>query len=234
MEHAIRELYLFLREGITNFYHTGSVCATSKKAAEALSNPLKQPRQPKNILEAGSGAGSVTTTIIDDMIDGDYLLLVEINPKFMRALKKRLEDHPNFQTRRSQIEFFEGPIQEAPEEKKFDVVVCSLPFTNFELKTIEEIFEKLKKMTTDNAVMTYYEYMGLRKISKCISPEERKKRISELDDFLKKIHKKAEVGHNKVWLNFLPINIYTIIMHGKPHGSPNFTRQSPESPNNLN
>src|SRR5262245_28734173 len=132
----LREAWVFLREGFLNFRHTGTFCATSKWAAKALTNPLREERGPQMILELGPGTGSVTVEILRDMIPGDCLTICEINPRFMEALKRRLATNEHFLLHKDNITFFSGPVQDLPEDGRYDVIVSSLPFLNFDVDTV--------------------------------------------------------------------------------------------------
>lgn len=205
------ESLVFLREGITNFHHTGTFCATSKWAASALTSVLHDKRRPPlNILEVGAGTGAVTMRILDEMLEGDILVVCELNSRFMSKLKERLKEHPDYERLKGQIEFFEGPIQDLPEGRRFDAIVSALPFLNFNLSTVIEIFDKLERLSKPETVMTYYEYVGLRRLGKIVSPPQRKARIKELDRYFGLRHRASRIGRKRVWLNLLPINIYTL------------------------
>lgn len=206
----LKENLLFLREAITEFHHTGSIFPTSRWAAKALSGPLRNRTTPKKILELGPGNGSVTVKILEEMVDGDELTICEINPNFMKTLKLRLRKLKLFQERRKQIKFFCGAAQNLPEDQRFDVIICALPFLNFDRKTVEEIFAKIERISTSNTMMTYYEFIGIRQISMVISPAERKQRIRDVDSFFKGFYSKYSVERRPVWLNFTPINIYEV------------------------
>lgn len=206
----LKEAVVFFKEGVSNFHHTGTLCATSKWAAKTLANPLRKKRAPMKILEVGAGTGSVTVEILKDMIAGDYLTICEINPRFMEAVQERLSEDPIYALHKDKIKFFVGPVQDLPEEDIYDVVVSSLPFLNFTIQTVEEIFDKLSKVSTDKTIMTYYEYIGLRKVGKVVSSPDRRKRIIELDRYFKEKHAASRIGHERVWLNVLPINVYTL------------------------
>lgn len=206
----IKDNVAFLKEFIKEFQTTGTMFPSSKWAAQALTNPLRKSRTPQNILELGPGTGPVTVKILDDMQQGDHLVTCEINPRFMAVLKENLSSYPNFLKHKNNVEFFLGPIQELPETRKFDTIVCALPFLNFELKTVEEIFSKLERLSSPDTKMTYYEYIGLRSLGKVVSMPDRKKRLKEIDCFFKKIYKNRPVQRERVWLNLLPINIYTL------------------------
>lgn len=206
----IKETFVFLREGILEFKNTGTLVATSRWAAKALTNNLREARSPQRILELGPGTGSVTVKILQDMIPGDELTICEINPRFMEALKKRLATNEDYLAVKDQVRFFTGAVQELPEDAKYDMIVCALPFLNFDMRTVQEIFGKLHRISTDETVMTYYEYIGLRRVSKLVSPPERRQRILELDQYFGQKHSKDAISHTKVWFNVLPIHVHTL------------------------
>lgn len=207
----IKDNFLFLKEFVTEFQNTGSFFPTSRKAASELTAPLREKRTPKRILELGPGTGSVTFPLIESMMPGDTLSICEINPRFMRELKNKLEKLPSFQKHRENIDFFEGAIQDYPEtDQKFDIIVCSLPFLNFDCEMVKDIFDKLTRLSIPQAVMTYYQYMGLRSLGKAIGSKEKKQRMSDLDNFFDTASAKHHARRKKVWLNVLPINVYTL------------------------
>lgn len=191
------------------FKNTGTAFNSSRWAARALTNPVRYGNGPKNILEVGAGTGPVTSEIIKDMSSKDTLTIVEINPKFMAVLKERVKKLPEYELHKDRITFFEGPIQEVPEDDQYDVIVCALPFLNFERKLVEEIFAKLSRLGTESTVMTYYEYIGLRQLGKVVS-KTRKERVEELERFFHDIGHRRLITKKKVWLNVLPIYIYTM------------------------
>jgi len=207
----LKENLVFLREFLLEFKTTGACFPTSKWAANALITPLRESnRPPKRILELGPGTGSVTIPLIREMRPGDHLTICEINPRFMKALKETLEREEAFQARRSQVEFFEGPAQDIPVTKSYDVIVCALPFVNFDLCTVQEIFCKLRLLSTPKTLMTYYEYIGARRLNQTLGAPSRKERIREVNGFLRESGAVRNVDKKQVWLNLFPINIYTV------------------------
>lgn len=211
---------VFLKEFLAEFEATGSFFPSSRWAAEGLIHPLRQPREIKKIIEVGPGSGPVTIHILEQMIEGDKLVLCEINPRFMAALKKNLSGNPLFQKHQANIEFFEGPVQALQTTDKFDVIVCAVPFLNLDKAVVADIFEKLKELSSDSAVMTYFEYIGLRKIGQVVSPPERRRRLKELESFFDDVFREHNMRRQRVWLNVLPINIYTLKMDTSESSDP--------------
>ena len=215
-----RENLEFVRAFFTEFKTTGTFFPSSKWAARELARPLTEanresPRTPKKILEIGAGTGSVTREIVKELEDGDYLAVCELNSRLMEELQRRLQEMPEYQKRKDQIEFFEGPVQEVPEDKQFDILICALPFLNFEVELIDEIFNKLLRLSTEETVMTYFEYIGLRKLGKAVSPKKRKERIKKIESYMSEKYSPRLLNRERVWFNMLPINIYTLDMNHK-------------------
>ncbi len=206
----IRENLDVFREFVNEFQNTGTIFSTSGFAAEKMVNPLREPRGAKNILEVGAGTGPVTVKILENLKEGDQLTICEINPRLMSHLRKRLENDPNYQRFQDRVEFFEGPIQQLPEDRKFDVIISALPFLNFDVDMVQEIFEKYKRLSSEDVVVTYYEYIGLRSLGKSVAPKNRKERIKELDPYLKDLFQHYLIDKVRVWLNVLPIYVYTL------------------------
>jgi phospholipid N-methyltransferase len=209
--HMLKENLVFLREFLLEFKTTGACFPTSKWAAHALITPLREPdRGPKRILELGPGTGSVTIPIIRELQPGDTLTICEINPRVMKLLKETLEKEPAFQNRRGQVNFFEGAAQDLPLGAPYDIIVCALPFVNFDLDTVQAIFARLRQLSTPHTLMTYYEYIGARQFNQAVGAPERRARVSEVNKFLRYSGEVENLDCTKVWLNLFPINIYTI------------------------
>jgi phospholipid N-methyltransferase len=206
----LKERVVFLKEGLLEFQSTGALCSTSRWAVKALTHPIREDRSPQKILELGPGTGSVTLQILEDMLPGDELTICEINPRFMESLKTRLEKEPLFLKHKDKVRFLTCAAQELPEDARYDIIICSLPFLNFPVQVIEEIFSKLSRLSTKQTIMTYYQYMGLRSLKKIVSAPEQKKNVKAMESFFDAALKRYHGARTKVWLNFLPINIYTL------------------------
>lgn len=203
----MKENIVFLRECLQEFDATGSICPTSRWAAQALIEPLRGGSQGRKILEVGPGTGSVTVHILDAMRPDDELIICELNPRFMKALKENIAEHPGFIRNRERISFFEGPVQSLPSDNKFDLIICAIPFLNLPFEITREIFLKFDELSYPHTSLTYYEYMGLRQLGKAVSAGNRK-RFTELENFIASHYDESLRSKKRVWLNFLPINVY--------------------------
>lgn len=205
----IKDNIIFLREFFTDFQATGTFFPSSKWAADALAAPIRHSRgHPLNILEVGPGSGPVTVQLLKYMSDEDTFTICEINPRFMLALKKKLSRNADYLRHKERIFFFEGPVQNLPEDRQYDAIICAIPFLNFEVETVREIFEKFARISNEQTQMTYFEYIGLRSLGLVVSLPERRKRLLEIDQFFKQFFSSREINRTRVWLNVLPINIY--------------------------
>ena len=208
----LKDNLAFIREGFAEFEHTGALFPTSKWAAREMIRPLFTRTRPMRILELGPGSGSVTVKILEAMIEGDELLVCEINPRLMRVLKSRLRRMPLYRRRKHQIRFFCGAAQELPEDHKFDLIVCAIPFLNFDVRTVKEIFGKIERLSHSRTTLTYYEHIGIRPISLVCSPPKRRRRMKELNSFFKAFSKTHLTRKKPVWLNMFPISVYRVSM----------------------
>jgi phosphatidylethanolamine/phosphatidyl-N-methylethanolamine N-methyltransferase len=207
----LKENLVFLREFLLEFKTTGACFPTSRWAAQALITPLRAPdRGPKNILELGPGTGSVTLPLLKELQPGDHLTICEINPRFMKSLKETLEQEEDYRRVRDQISFFLGAAQDLPSNRMYDIIVCALPFVNFDLETVQAIFSKLREISSRDTLMTYYEYIGVRKFNETVGAPERRDRIAQVHEYLKDSGYISYLRRERVWLNLFPINIYTV------------------------
>ncbi len=187
---------LFFTEFLKNFKRTGAFCATSNTASRTLSNVIKEiKKKDKKILEVGSGTGAITKEIIKNISSFDNLDLCEMNEVFARDLEK------NFSA--DNIHVFQMPIQNLP-EKKYDVIICSLPFLNFDRNLVEEIFDKFKRLSNENTIITFFEYKYCRYFGSFLSD-----RIKNVNNFLKNFFSTRTIKNKSIWRNIPPMTIHT-------------------------
>lgn len=208
----LKDNALFVQEFFRTFHSTGSLCPTSRWASKAMVAPLteKQADNTSKILELGPGTGSVTKHILRAMGFGDSLTVCEINDRFMEALKANLDQDTYYDTHRSRVSFHCCPMQQLPETQKYDVIVCAIPFLNFDLALVQELFSKISRLSHKDTIMTYYEYKGLRRLGTELSGPARRKRMKTIDEFIDNLHESHVQSKSNVWLNITPIKVYRL------------------------
>lgn len=210
----IKDNLLFIGEFLRTFKTTGTAWPTSRWAAEAMVQPLSErplaSQRKFKILELGPGTGSVTLRILENLGFQDELSICEINERFMDALQNNLRDNPYFLTHRSRIQWYCCPMQSLPATEKYDIIVCALPFLNFEIPILREIFEKIRNLSHEQTVMTYYEYIGLRGLGKLAPINSHRSRLQRIDNFLDELFSHHLICKREVWMNMLPIHVYTL------------------------
>jgi phosphatidylethanolamine/phosphatidyl-N-methylethanolamine N-methyltransferase len=152
----------FVREALRDIHHTGSVWPSSPALAKAMTRGMADLRGPRRILEVGPGTGPFTERILKQLRRHDRFDVVEMNEAFCRDLEKRLLKP--FRRRRGDIHvvLHQAPIQEAPLEGGYDLIVCGLPFNNVPPSLVRSIFRRMLMLLREGGELAYFEYAGVR------------------------------------------------------------------------
>lgn len=190
----------FFVECIKTFNSTGCLFPSSPWVADQMTYRLENST-PKKIIEIGAGTGPVTVKVLDKLDKDDFFVICEMNPKFFAVLEKKVKSHKNYG---SNVELICAPIQEYNTSVKFDHIICSLPFLNFDIGLTNSIFNTIKGLCHNETIMVYYEYMGVRNFKKNVLHSER---VKELDIYFSLEFIPRIVERIKVWWNILPVEI---------------------------
>lgn len=203
------ELITFWKELNGSFRQIGSVIPSSKSLAKDMVRPMVETSGPRRILEVGPGTGPFTKQILKLMTNDDEFVICEINARFMTRLKASLERNRHYQRHRSRVSFFLGPVQQLPRSDYygvFDIIVCSVPFSNFTPEVTDEIMSVLHRMLSREGKLTFVEYLGARKITRLLASSRDRRRIKGVDAVIDKWRKSAK--HNgKVKTSVALLNI---------------------------
>jgi phosphatidylethanolamine/phosphatidyl-N-methylethanolamine N-methyltransferase len=210
------EYLTFIRELPKSFPQIGAMLPSSAALGRAMVRPIREATRPLNILEVGPGTGPFTRQILKLMRSEDRFTICEINPRFLALLKKKLESHPNYHQHKDRIRFFQGPVQDLPQSsrdgdgaaEKYDMIVSSLPFSNFTPDTVNEILSLFRTMTAENGTVTFCEYLGMRKLSAVLSSRRGKERLAGVDEVIQRwvdmVEESGEVKKKLAILNVPP------------------------------
>ncbi len=148
----------------------------------------------KKVLEVGCGIGSFTKEILKTLRAGDTFHIVELNPEFCNVVEKRLLAPFRANNPDIDVHMHNMSIEEAKIDCTFDAIICGLPFNNFPVTRVQNLFEVMLGLLKKDAVLSYFEYLGIRSIKSLFGfssvRKETKKRTADINKRFRKHHGK--------------------------------------------
>jgi len=206
---------LFLRQAVGAFYSTGAVCPSSGFLARAMVRPLERRAgaAPLRVLEAGPGTGVFSRRIAQRLQERDRLDLVELNPRFAQWMREWAERLPS-EGPRAQV-FHEDILRFEP-EAPYDFVVSGLPLNNFPPALADDLLGKLVELGRPGAFITFFQYLGLRRMKSAFAKRERRQTLQRLGAVIDGWIERHGVGVERVWLNVPPAGVYCLQKRERP------------------
>lgn len=204
--------------------HTGSVWPSSPALAKAMTRGLTDLRGARRVLEVGPGTGPFTEQILKNLRDGDHFDVVELNPVFCTELERRLLAPHRRRKPRTSVALHQAPIQEAPLEGPYDLIVCGLPFNNFPPALVRSIFRRMMALLRDGGELAYFEYAGVRTLKAPLvgaGGRRKLKGIAQVGQSLRRKHR----GKRELVLGNLPPAFATHLRKSKEAAA----KRSPET-----
>lgn len=198
----------FLIESFKNFSSTGTFIPTFPATAEVMLAPLLQRRGPLKILEVGAGTGAITLPLMEYLRTGDCLTVCEVNSKFVEILKQRLNGL--LAGRQLTINYLNMPVQQIPTDIQYDYILCSIPFLRLDVEAVQTILNKLNQVAAQNALFSFVEYMGARKLAKSFGGLDTRKRIADIENYFKQLPGFSYEKKIRVWGNLPPLSVYRL------------------------
>ena len=195
---------LFWQEFRRTFHSTGAVLPSGRSLCRALARHVAGNGRPRRILEVGPGTGVVTDEILLQMGPSDTLTLVELNDRFVAALRERLESDPRWQPHARRVQIEHLPVQKLETDKPFDAIVSGLPFNNFEPETIQNIFDRLAQLGRPGTTLSFFEYVGVRKAKGLVSKRDERRRLAGVEAALAKARHAWQFDRDCVLANVPP------------------------------
>jgi phosphatidylethanolamine/phosphatidyl-N-methylethanolamine N-methyltransferase len=166
------------------YFTTGSILPSSRALGRALASEFTKRQKPCRILEVGPGTGAVTVEILRRLGSDDRFDIVEINERFVAHLEKRFEEEPLFRERRNQARLIHAPLQDVPGAGVYDFMISGLPLNNFPLALVRDIFKSYQRLLRPGGVLTYFEYLGIRRIKSVLVGRRKRRHLHVLGRFL--------------------------------------------------
>ncbi len=207
---AIGHRWRFLSRYLHEPHTVGAVSPSSVSLAEALSKPFQNSHAPASVLEVGAGTGAVTRYLGTILRDADSLDICEINGDFADILEGDVLTDSRFApfVARGQVRLFRLPVQELPDDRKYDFVISCLPLTAFELRDVKDVFKVIRRCLKQGGTFTYFEYLGLRPTSRALAIGKRRARLHAVSAYLNKNLRKHRFAAKTVLQNFPPARVH--------------------------
>lgn len=160
----LREWTTFWKEFRQTFHTTGAVLPSSRYLARAITAGCASAPPNARILEAGPGTGAFTGRLVSALRPGDHLVLVELNDRFVDVLRRRFDMDPAWRSKRDQVEILHQSIEALDVASRFHVIVCGLPFNNFDPEFVDRLFGQFLDHLEMGGSFSFFEYLAIRKL----------------------------------------------------------------------
>jgi len=193
-----------------DFFHTGSLMPSSRYLGRELAANLKGDRPPARILEIGGGTGPVTAQILPRLREGDQFDVVEINGDFVNLLCKRFHvPHPSpLESPPERFRILHAPVQQLSGHGVYQHIISGLPFNNFPIKLVREIWDSIHRLAAPGATFAFFEYVAVRHIKMPFASQDDKKRLHLIGRHFDREIRKHQVHARKVFLNVPPAVVH--------------------------
>ena len=195
---------LFLKGARGDFHHTGAIAPSSRFLARAITSNISPGNGPMRVLEAGAGTGALTVEILGSLAAGSHLDIYEVNPIFAGHLEKSFSENNRGVT----VTVNNKRVQDLPEGASYDVVICGLPFNNFEPPVVKEILSGLVAALKPGGVLCYFEYLLIRRLKSLTTGRVEKRRLKSVARVTSRFIRKHEFKRSAVLLNLPPAVVH--------------------------
>ena len=139
----------------------GAIMPSSKFLARNIVNFINFKRKNLVIIEYGPGTGPFTAEIVKKLKDGDKLLLIEQNKKFIENLVQKYN-------RYQQLTIIEGSVSnvktilEENKIKQVDYIVSGIPFSSIPKEVTLDIMEITQSIMNNQSLFITFQYSTLK------------------------------------------------------------------------
>ena len=205
---------LFWQEFRRTFESTGAIAPSGRKLCRALARYVAGDGKPRRILEVGPGTGVVTDAIIAQMGPQDTLDVVELNERFVAALRERLASDPLWSRVADRVRIHHLPIEQLNSVEPFDVIVSGLPFNNFPVELVTNILEHLETLAAPNSTLSFFEYVAIRRIKAVVCAKPERERLNGIGAVLNDAFAKRQFRQECIVANVPPAWVHHLRFAG--------------------
>ncbi len=193
--------YTFIKGLVMHSEQVGACFPCSGYTAQKVCSFIDHDKGPLEILEVGSGTGALTNEIIKRLGEDDHLDLVELLPEFCETLKPLVTQNVNL---------FCGSILDWKPNRKYDIIICSLPFNTFKPSFVQELLDHLKSLAKLGCIFTYVELMWVTTLKSFFLTGNKKDELAKTRALMNELRTQKGIRTDNVYLNVTPIYVHHI------------------------
>ena len=205
---------LFWQEFRRTFESTGAIAPSGPKLCRELARYVAGDGRGRRILEVGPGTGVVTDAIVNQMGPADTLDIVELNERFVDALRERLQTQATWNRVASRIRIHHMPIERLPADEKFEVIVSGLPFNNFPVELVQSILAHLERLAAPGATLSFFEYVAIRRVKSVVCKRPDRERLTDITRTLSDLFAKRQFRQECILANVPPAWVHHLRYDG--------------------
>jgi phosphatidylethanolamine/phosphatidyl-N-methylethanolamine N-methyltransferase len=199
---AVLDGLKFLTQGLRNGTTVGAIWPSSKALCEAMVRPVVNGAHGSvRVLEVGAGVGPVTHELVQRLLPGDHLDVVELNEDFCATLRTRFAGsqpvEPNIHN--ADVLKFEPGF-------RYNHIVSGLPLANFPPELSQAIYTRFFELLEPDGTLIMFQHILGREALRAFGPPKgrnRAKRLMEIERGLDDL----VVGSHTVMLNMPPARV---------------------------
>ena len=203
---GLRHRWSFLTGYLRDPNVVGALGPSSSALAAALCEPYRSFGKPARVLEIGAGTGAITSYLGTLLGPQDELDICEIHPEFADILERDVLCGADFApgVADGRVQLIRSPVQRLDYKNRFDFIISGLPLTAFGLRDVRDIFGVMRRSLKAGGVLSYFEYVGLRRTSRLLSIGRRRARVRLVSAYLSRTIRKHQVRRETVLKNLPP------------------------------
>ena len=145
------------------------------------------------------------------MIPGDTLDAVEVNPAFAHAIRDLIATDKDFDPRREQIRVIQADLLSMSRASDYDLIICSLPFNNFDPVLVSKIFETMEGLLKQGGRLTYFEYWAIRTVTSIFVGSKTRLRLKAIGKRTGQIRQRMGATTRMIVANFPPALVHHLV-----------------------
>jgi phospholipid N-methyltransferase len=195
---------LFWQEFRRTFHSTGAVLPSGPSLCRALARFACANGTPRRVLEVGPGTGVVTDELIAGLGPSDTLDVVELNDRFVAALRERLQTDAGWRAVDDRVKIHHIPVEQLTPEEPYHAIVSGLPLNNFPAELVETILNRLAGIAAPGGTLSFFEYIGVRKAKALVARAEERRRLSSVEQALRTARDRWQFDRDCILANVPP------------------------------